>query len=75
MALRAFLLLFRRNLALSRQDLAPFAARQAAKLMVFLFQHCPSQLTLLQRAVSAFIALGGPVLRVGTGAEGGSVEN
>lgn len=67
MALRGdsalFLLLFKRNLALPRQDLAPFAARQVTKLMVFLFQRFPSQATLLQRTVSAFIALGGLVLR------------
>lgn len=67
MALRGdgvLLLLFRRNLALPRQDLALFAAGQVTKLTMFLFQCFPSQATLLQCTVSAFIALGGQMLRM-----------
>lgn len=59
-----FLLQFRRNLALPWQDSAPFAARPAAKLMVFLFQCFPPHVTLLQHAALAFSALGGMVLRM-----------
>ena len=53
-----FLLLFRRNLALPRRDLAPFAARQVTRLAVFLFQCFPSQATLPQGTISHLLLSG-----------------